>query len=70
MELKRPILQTSAKNWPPATLSDRGQEFWRETIDLIPGLVLPLEAAIVERFCDWREMSERLEREHAHALED
>ena len=71
MELTREPVQTSAKrcaaNWagvgvrrPPTSLSERGQEIWCETIDLIPGLVLPLDAAMVERLCDWRELLEAL----------
>jgi hypothetical protein len=80
MELTREPVQTSAKNCvansagvgvrrPPASLSERGREIWCKTIDLIPGLVLPLDSAIVERFCDWREIRERMERELAGTRE-
>jgi phage terminase small subunit len=73
MELTGTTLQTSAKGCvansvgagvrrPPASLSERGKEIWRETIDLIPGLVLPLDSAMVERFCDGREDLESTER--------
>jgi hypothetical protein len=80
MELTRTNLQTSTESRvansvgvgvrrPTASISERGKEIWRETIDLIPGLVLPLDAAFVERFCDWRELRERVEREFASTQE-
>lgn len=78
MELTREPVQTSAKrcaaNWagvgvrrPPTSLSERGQEIWCKTIDLIPGLVLPLHRAIVERFCDGFDLLERCERRFANS---
>lgn len=48
---------------PPASLSERGKEIWRETIDLVPGIILQLDAALIERFCSWRDLLERSEHE-------
>lgn len=49
----------------PESLSDRGKEIWRNTLDQIPGLILPLHAWLVERFCDALDFFERLERDYA-----
>jgi len=69
MELTRTILQTSANfsgaRQAPDRLSERGKEIWCQTIDLIPGLVLPLDSFAIERFCCWRELLESMEREIA-----
>jgi hypothetical protein len=54
----------------PDRLSERGKEIWCQTIDLIPGLVLPLDSFPIERFCYWRELLESMERETADSRDD
>ena len=44
---------------PPKFLPEGAKQIWRDTIDLIPGLILELDTPILALYCSWRDILDR-----------